>query len=390
MKRIVLLIFILSFSIVYTQQTNEVVTTTSLEQNDEENIIISETEDYKLANRYRELAIEAHEAGDYDKSVEFAQASQKYSDNIISKYGVYRYVLASKREAENKLKLFEEVGGSTNEVTSNLFIVASNELLEGNNLFSMLSNDSEYSNTIETYNRSSEKSLLGYNIISSDIRINYLTTNEVLTESNNTEILLSRDNAISNLNMTNYMTASSNAKYTISLLDAIEAPYLYAKAEEELNKSKEEGADTNKPNLYNEAYQYLSLSKENLLAEDYSNSLMNSRSVIDLTQLMALSDSDAVIVPEENAVVQDNIFPKYYKVMYRKSKTDSLWRIASYDFVYGDGNKWTIIYEANKDKIKNPNVIRSGMILVIPSIKNETREGTYDENKTYNSIKNIQ
>ena len=32
-------------------------------------------EDYKLAQRYRELAIEAHENGDYEQSIEFAKKS---------------------------------------------------------------------------------------------------------------------------------------------------------------------------------------------------------------------------------------------------------------------------------------------------------------------------
>jgi LysM repeat protein len=36
---------------------------------------------------------------------------------------------------------------------------------------------------------------------------------------------------------------------------------------------------------------------------------------------------------------------------------------------YGDGSKYTVIYEANKDKIKNPNVIRAGQVLTIPALK---------------------
>ncbi|MFH1406600.1 MAG: LysM peptidoglycan-binding domain-containing protein [Candidatus Omnitrophota bacterium] len=36
--------------------------------------------------------------------------------------------------------------------------------------------------------------------------------------------------------------------------------------------------------------------------------------------------------------------------------------------LYGDGSKWDIIYEANRDKIKNPNKIKAGMTLVIPQL----------------------
>ena len=50
-------------------------------------------DDFRLARRYIELAIEAHEAGDYEQSIEFAEKSKEYSDRFISKYGLYGYVL---------------------------------------------------------------------------------------------------------------------------------------------------------------------------------------------------------------------------------------------------------------------------------------------------------
>jgi nucleoid-associated protein YgaU len=43
---------------------------------------------------------------------------------------------------------------------------------------------------------------------------------------------------------------------------------------------------------------------------------------------------------------------------------DSLSKIAKRE--YGDGNKWHAIYDANRDKIKNPDLIRPGQILTIP------------------------
>lgn len=43
---------------------------------------------------------------------------------------------------------------------------------------------------------------------------------------------------------------------------------------------------------------------------------------------------------------------------------DNLWKIAKQ--MYGDGSKNMQIYEANKDTIKNPDVIHAGMVLVIP------------------------
>jgi nucleoid-associated protein YgaU len=43
---------------------------------------------------------------------------------------------------------------------------------------------------------------------------------------------------------------------------------------------------------------------------------------------------------------------------------DSLWKIAQR--AYGHGNQWQKIYEANKDRIKNPDKIDPGQTLVIP------------------------
>lgn len=54
------------------------------------------------------------------------------------------------------------------------------------------------------------------------------------------------------------------------------------------------------------------------------------------------------------------IVPRTYMV----KPGDSLWKI-SLKF-YGNGGFWKKIYEANLDKIKNPNLIRAFMILKIP------------------------
>ncbi len=45
---------------------------------------------------------------------------------------------------------------------------------------------------------------------------------------------------------------------------------------------------------------------------------------------------------------------------------DYLWKIAGYSWIYGDPYKWTKIYEANRDKIKDPDLIYPGWVLTIP------------------------
>ena len=70
-----------------------------------------------------------------------------------------------------------------------------------------------------------------------------------------------------------------------------------------------------------------------------------------------------------------------YKVRLIPERRDSLWRIAEYDFVYGDPFKWPLIYEANKEKLPepaNPSLILPEMILTIPSAEGEVRRGTWN------------
>jgi nucleoid-associated protein YgaU len=46
------------------------------------------------------------------------------------------------------------------------------------------------------------------------------------------------------------------------------------------------------------------------------------------------------------------------------SRGDSLWRISR--ITYGDGSRYAIVYRANRDRIRDPNLIRPGQILLLP------------------------
>jgi LysM repeat protein len=72
--------------------------------------------------------------------------------------------------------------------------------------------------------------------------------------------------------------------------------------------------------------------------------------------------------------------PKQYTVRTWAVERDCLWNIAGYSWVYGDPWRWRTLYEANKSKLPdpdNPHLIEPGMILEIPSIRNETRQGMW-------------
>ncbi len=54
-------------------------------------------------------------------------------------------------------------------------------------------------------------------------------------------------------------------------------------------------------------------------------------------------------------------------VTYTVQKDDTLQKIAKK--YYGSYGQWIKIYEANKDKIKNPDLLRSGTVITIPAAK---------------------
>jgi len=48
----------------------------------------------------------------------------------------------------------------------------------------------------------------------------------------------------------------------------------------------------------------------------------------------------------------------------RVERGDSLWRISR--TIYGEGLRYTQIYDANTNQIRNPNLIFPGQVLVVP------------------------
>jgi nucleoid-associated protein YgaU len=66
---------------------------------------------------------------------------------------------------------------------------------------------------------------------------------------------------------------------------------------------------------------------------------------------------------------------RYYTVQ----QEDSFWSISGKSFIYDNPFLWYILYNANKDKLlepDNPRYIEPGIVMEIPSIHGEIREGT--------------
>jgi len=72
------------------------------------------------------------------------------------------------------------------------------------------------------------------------------------------------------------------------------------------------------------------------------------------------------LVESQLAAYQEQFETKGGKT-YTVKKGDSLWKVARKE--YGDGCKWPLIYKANQNKIKNPNMIYPGQKIHIPRIR---------------------
>jgi tetratricopeptide (TPR) repeat protein len=73
--------------------------------------------------------------------------------------------------------------------------------------------------------------------------------------------------------------------------------------------------------------------------------------------------------------------PAQYTVRSWSTYKDCLWNIAGRPWAYNDPYKWKAIYDANKSKMpdaNNPDLIEPGMVLDIPSIGGEVREGMWN------------
>ena len=66
------------------------------------------------------------------------------------------------------------------------------------------------------------------------------------------------------------------------------------------------------------------------------------------------------------------------EVIYTVVKGDYLWKIAKKDEFYGNGFAWPVIYNANRDQIKDPDLIYPKQEFKIPNL-NEEEKAKYDK-----------
>jgi hypothetical protein len=118
---------------------------------------------------------------------------------------------------------------------------------------------------------------------------------------------------------------------------------------------------------------------------EYGNA-RTARSEEDWDEAVAAARRVLAVLAGVEAAPARIVLPAQYTVRAWNISKDCFWNIAGRDWVYGDPTKWRLLYNANKanlPKSDNPDLMEPGMVLDIPSIRGEERQGLWDAAKEY-------
>ncbi|MDR2194614.1 MAG: hypothetical protein LBP19_09170, partial [Treponema sp.] len=170
--------------------------------------------------------------------------------------------------------------------------------------------------------------------------------------------------------------AAADAHTVVSLVDDIEAQKsgeandAVSIAKERLDWAEGVNAAENYPDNFDQALGSYTTAVSALAARDWNAAIIAADGVMNA---LASVTGQPKLVP----------FPAQYIVRSWNNVRDCLWNIAGYPWVYNDPFQWRRLYEANRDKLPDPNNVEIGTVLDIPSIRGEVREGVWDESKAY-------
>jgi len=158
------------------------------------------------------------------------------------------------------------------------------------------------------------------------------------------------------------------------------ADQLISEAGRHLDWANSNNIAASNPYGYSQASSYYEASIQAQADADWEAAIAAAVKSIEIFTI--LEEGGIIYSPEDGS----GSLPGQYTVRPWAISRDCLWNIAGYSWVYGDSRKWTILYDANKSSMPNPNnpdLIHPGMVLEIPSISGEARGGMWDPNATY-------
>jgi len=157
------------------------------------------------------------------------------------------------------------------------------------------------------------------------------------------------------------------------LSDEYVADQLIGEAKRLLNWADSNNIAARYPKDYNESKNYYETSIAAHSNEDWAAAIDAAKKSI---EILAAFETPGGTSP----------LPRQYTVRTWASVRDCLWNIAGYSWAYGDPRRWRELYNANRSKLPNPDnpdLIEPGMVLDIPSIRGETRQGMWEPGRSY-------
>ncbi|MGQ9844274.1 MAG: hypothetical protein ACUVRK_12035 [Spirochaetota bacterium] len=135
-----------------------------------------------------------------------------------------------------------------------------------------------------------------------------------------------------------------------------------------------------------EAEKLIANSQDLLAKENYIESYDASQQAITVlnSMLIAMEKKEEAFAVQQEAkeaesITKEEISTEYkeYLVQYNPKARDCLWRIALK--VYNNARLWPLIYIANKDQIKDPDLIFPGQRFIIPLVEKENQTASAED-----------
>ena len=171
--------------------------------------------------------------------------------------------------------------------------------------------------------------------------------------------------------------AQKSADYIQYMLARVEAEQAMNKARTRYTWAKNNKADEKYPEAFKTATEALQAGHTAFENKDFDVAVVCAQKVLDAL---------AVVTGDESSFAT---LPAQYRIRTWRGERDCLWNIAKDKAIYDNPYLWRKLYEANKNKLpdpNNPDWVEPGIILTIPSLRGEKRDGMYDPAVTYEKL----
>lgn len=204
----------------------------------------------------------------------------------------------------------------------------------------------------------------------SEINLKVKNANKTITLINEGEVNFLRSPGLTELEFEVLLPA---VQYSFARYDGgFRSPSYYTDHFENLKTSKEPFQFIVVRSLPNGTHLFntnMTVSLEDYTVKEKSKEGFDLKVAIKLKQYRYFSTKTVHVINEKTSVKkqrQASSSPAPSQdTTYTVKDGDCLWNIAK--AIYGDGAQYTKIYEANQDKVMNPNLIFTGQVLTIPS-----------------------